>query len=77
MKLKKETKIAATAGICLFSLALISAIRGIHPNPIILAAPGYMLAIHVILREQFRWTCKHCNLNIIAVTLVVIALFLL
>ena len=77
MKLKKETKIAATTGICMFLIAIISAMRGIHPNPIILAAPGYMLVIHVILREQFRWTCKHCTLNIIAVTLVVIALFLL
>ena len=77
MKLKKETKIAATAGICMFLIAIISAMRGIHPNPIIIAVPGYMLAIHVILREQFRWTCKHCTLNIIAVTLVVIALFLM
>jgi len=77
MKLRKETKIAATAGICMFLIAIISAMRGIHPNPIIIAAPAYMFIIHVILKEQFNWTCKHCALNIIAVTLVVIALFLL
>ena len=77
MKLKKETKIAATAGICMFLIAIISAIVGKYPNPIILAVPGYMLVIHVILKEQFNWTCKHCALNIIAGTLVVIALFLL
>ena len=77
MKLRKETKIAATAGICMFLIAITSAIQGKYPNPIILAAPGYMLVIHVILKEQFGWTCKHCALNIIAITLVVIALFLL
>lgn len=77
MKLRKETKIAATTGICMFLIAIISAMRGIHLNPIILASPAYMFIIHVILKEQFNWTCRYCTLNIAGLTLLVIALFLM
>jgi len=77
MRVKNETKIALVTGICLFSLAIISAARGIHLNPVMQAAPAYFFIIHIILRNQLGMACRMCPWTIVAVTLLVVALFLL